>query len=100
VLDDKNGQIEMKDQNGNSIVMSSSGIAIKSNKTISIQAAQNVSIKGDTGIAVESSAGDVTTKGINIQETAQMQYGAKGSVSAQVEGGVSLTLKAAMVMIN
>lgn len=100
VLDDKQGQIEIKDQNSNSIIMSSSGIAIKSDKTISIEAAQNVSIKGTTGIASESSGGDVTTKGLNIQETAQMQYQAKGSMAATVDGGLSLTLKAAMVMIN
>lgn len=100
VLDDQNKQIEIKDQNGNSIVMSSSGIAIKSDKNISLEAAQNISIKGNAGISVQSSAGDVSTKGLNINEAADMQYSAKGNTTAEVQGGVQLTLKAAMVMIN
>ena len=100
VLDDKNKQISIKDDNGNSIVMSSSGIAIKSDKNISIEAGQSVSIKGNSGVTVESSGGDVSTKALNIKEAANMQYEAKGSMKASVEGGMNLTLKAAMVMIN
>ncbi len=100
VLDDQGKQIELKDQNGNSIVMSSSGIAIKSNQSISLEAAQNISIKGDTGITLSSSGGDVSTTGVNVKETANMAYTAKGSMTAEVQGGTMLTLKAAMVMIN
>jgi Rhs element Vgr protein len=100
VLDDQNKQIEIKDQNGNSIVMSSSGIAIKSDKNITLEAGQNVSIKGNTGISIQSSGGDVSTKGMNIKDVADMQYSAKGNATAEVQGGVQLTLKAAMVMIN
>ncbi len=100
VLDDKAQQIEIKDQNSNSIVMSSSGITIKSPKNISIEADQNVTIKGNTGVNIQSSGGDVSTKGININEAADMQFTAKGNTTAAVQGGVELTLKAAMVMIN
>lgn len=99
-LSDKEKQISIKDDNGNSIVMSSAGIAIKSNKSLSLEAAQGVKIKGDTGVTVESSGGDVSTKGVNVIETADMQYAAKGNMDATVEGGTMLTLKAAMVMIN
>jgi len=100
VLDDQHQQIEVKDQNGNSIVMSSSGIAIKSDKDISLEAGQQVTIKGTSGIALQSTGGDSTIKAVNIQQTADMQYTAKGNTTAQVQGGVELTLKAAMVMIN
>jgi Rhs element Vgr protein len=100
ILDDQHKQIEVKDDNGNSIVMSSSGIAIKSNGTISLQAGQQVTIQGDTGVALQSSAGDITGKAVNIQQTADMQYTAKGNMQAEVQGGLQLTLKAAMVMIN
>lgn len=100
VLDDKNKQVEVKDQNGNSILMSSDGITIKSPKTITLQADQKVVIKGSTGMDIEASGGDVTIKGNNINETAQMQYVAKGSMTAEVQGGTELILKAAMVMIN
>lgn len=100
VLDDKNKQIEVKDENGNSILMTSSGITIKSDKDINLQAGQKVSIKGNTGIDIQSSGGDVSTTGNNIKETAQLQYTAKGNMTAQVQGGTELILKAAMVMIN
>lgn len=100
VLDDKSQQIELKDDSGNSMVMSSSGITVKSDKDITLQAGQKVTIKGNSGVDVESSAGDVEVKGNNISETANMQYTAKGSMTAAVQGGTELTLKAAMVMIN
>ncbi len=100
VLDDKQQQVALNDQNGNSLVMSSAGITLKSAASITLQAPQNVTIKGDAGIAVQSTGGDVTTAGVNIKETAQAQFLAKGSATAEVQGGVQLTLKAAMVMIN
>ncbi|GAB3408082.1 type VI secretion system tip protein VgrG [Massilia agilis] len=100
VLDDQGKQVELKDQNGNSIVMAQSGITIKSNGNITIEASQKVTIKGTTGIDVQSSGGDVSTSGLNIKETAQLQYAAKGSATAEVQGGATLTLKGAMVMIN
>ncbi|VXB08426.1 Rhs element Vgr protein [Flavobacterium sp. 9AF] len=100
IVSDKDKQITVKDQNDNSIVMSSSGITIKSAKDINIEATQKVNIKGNQGITINSSAGDVATSGINIKETAQTQYTAKGNLTAEVQGGTQLTLKAAMVMIN
>ncbi len=100
VLDDEGKQIEIKDQNGNQMVLSESGITIKSPANITIEADKAVSIKGNTGVSIEAAGGDVSLNGLNIKQTADIQYSAKGSTSAQVEGGASLTLKAAMVMIN
>lgn len=100
ILSDKDKKISLKDQNDNSIEMSDDGITIKSSKAITIQSEKKVEIKGDQGISVESSSGDVETKGTNIKETANAQYTAKGSASAEVQGGGELTLKGAMVKIN
>lgn len=100
VWSDKDKQISIKDENGNSIVMSQSGIDIKSPKNINITADQQVNIKGTTGINIESSGGDVKTKGLNINENADMQYVAKGGMTAEVSSGTQLTIKSAMVMIN
>lgn len=99
-VSDKDKEITIKDQNDNSIIMSSSGITIKSAKDINIEATQNVNIKGNQGINIASSGGDVSIKGINIKETAQMQYSAKGHLTAEVQAGTQLVLKGAMVMIN
>ncbi|MEM0577646.1 type VI secretion system tip protein VgrG [Flavobacterium polysaccharolyticum] len=100
IVSDKDKQITIKDQNDNSVVMSSSGITIKSAKDINIEATQNVNIKGNQGVSIASSGGDVAISGLNIKETAQSQYSAKGNLNAEVQGGAQLVLKGAMVMIN
>lgn len=100
VLDDQHQRLELKDGNGNSIVMSASGIAITTQGTISLKADQQVTAQGDTGVALQSSGGDFSAKAVNIAQTANMNYSAKGTAQAEVQGGLQLTLKAAMVMIN
>jgi uncharacterized protein involved in type VI secretion and phage assembly len=100
VLDDKNGTVSIKDELGNSIVMSSSGITIKSDKDISIEAGQNVTMSGEKGIALSSASGDVTTSGVNVSQTAKQAFAAQGQAKAEVQGGATLTLKAATVLIN
>jgi len=100
VMSDKDKQISMTDQNSNSIVMSSDGITIKSPKTINIQGQQKVSIAGTQGVTVEASTGDVAVTGMNIKETANEQYSAEGSMTAQISSGTQLTMKSAMIMIN
>lgn len=100
IVSDKDKQITIKDQNDNSVIMSDSGITIKSAKDINIEANQNVNIKGNQGINIASSGGDVAINGLNIKETAQSQYTAKGNLNAEVQGGAQLVLKGAMVMIN
>ncbi|OOG78488.1 type VI secretion system tip protein VgrG [Flavobacterium sp. A45] len=100
IISDKDKQITIKDENQNSIVMSSNGIDMSSSKNITISAQEKVTIKGSQGITIESNGGDIETKGLNIKESADMQYSAQGGQIAQVSGGMELTLKGAMVMIN
>lgn len=100
IISDKDKKITIQDENDNSIVMSSSGIDLSSQKNINISADQNVTIKGNQGVNIQSSGGDVAIKGLNIKENADMQYSAQGGQMAQVSGGMQLTLKGAMVMIN
>lgn len=100
VLSDQDKTMTLKDQNDNRIVMSESGIVIKSAKDLTFEANQKILIKGDQGVTTQSSGGDITTKGVNIKQTADEQYSAEGNATAQVKGGAELVLKAAMVMIN
>lgn len=100
ILSDAASSITVEDQNSNSLVMSSSGIVIKSLKDISIEATGNLNLKGTQGVNIESSAGDVKTSGLNVKTTANIQFSAQGSATAEVSGGAQLTLKGAMVMIN
>lgn len=100
IFSDDEKSITFKDQNDNSIVMSDSGITIKSPKNITVEATQNLTLKGDQGVTIESSGGDVQIKGLNIKESAQMEYSAQGSMTASLQGGTQTTIKGAMVMIN
>ena len=76
------------------------GIEIKSDKDITIKAGNKINMTGDSGIGITSSGGDVSVNAVNIKETADAQYSAKGGASTRIEGGSDLTLKGAMVMIN
>ncbi|AXG74380.1 type VI secretion system tip protein VgrG [Flavobacterium arcticum] len=100
ILSDQDKQITLKDENDNSIVLSSSGITIKSPKSINIEATESVNIKGTQGVKVQASGGDVAISGMNIKQSADVEYSAEGSATAKVSGGAQLTLKGAMVMIN
>ncbi|WP_034059554.1 type VI secretion system tip protein VgrG [Lacinutrix jangbogonensis] len=100
ILSDDNKDITIKDQNSNAIVLSESGITIKSAKNITIEATQNLTLKGTQGVSIESSGGDVEISGMNIKNTADMQYSAEAGATASLKSGAETTIKGAMVMIN
>lgn len=100
IFSDKDGKVTLKDQNSNSIEMSSKGITMKSPKNINVEAGQKLTLKGKMGVKVESSAGDISVEGLNIKENAKVEFTAKGGVKAQINSGAQLALKSAMIMIN
>lgn len=100
VLSDKEKGIEIKDANGNSIKMSSSGIEIKSGKAINIKSGQKIAIEGGTGIDIKASGGDVSVKGLNVQNEAQIKFSGKGTAQAELNASGQVTVKGAVVMIN
>lgn len=100
IFSDKDKKITIEDEHKNSIVLSADGITIKSPGDINIQADKKINLKGTLGITVQASGGDVTTTGINIKETADSQYSAEGGETAQIQSGMEMMLKSAMIMIN
>jgi len=100
VFNDKDKQISIQDENNNHITMSANGISLKSPKNISIEADQMVTIAGGQGVSVKASGGDVNISGMNIKQQADMEFSASGSMTAQINSGMELTLKSAMIMIN
>ena len=83
VISEDDKSITTKDQNGNESKMSDEGISVKSPKDIKIEA-----------------TGDVSIKGKNVKVEAQMNFEAKGSVGAKLEGGAQAVVKGGTVMIN
>lgn len=100
ILSDQDAEITIKDQNNNSIVMSDSGITISSDSDINIEASQNLTLSGDMGVSIKSTSGDVQIEGLNIKNSADVEFSAEGSATVSIEGGGETTIKGAMVMIN
>ncbi len=100
VFSDQDKKITIKDQNNNHIIMSDSGITLKSDRDINIESSQKLTLKGDQGVSIEASSGDIEIKGMNIKNTADMEFSAEGSMTASLQGGAETTIKGAMVMIN
>ena len=100
VLSDKDKQITVEDQNGNSLMMSAGGIDMKSPKNITIEADEILTLKGAMGVNLESSGGDVIVKGVNIKETASVEYTMDGGQSARLSSRANLALKSGIITIN
>ncbi|HCL05948.1 MAG TPA: Rhs element Vgr protein [Chitinophagaceae bacterium] len=99
-ISDEDKSILIKDQNGNSVKMSSAGIDLDSAKDINLKSKGAISIKATTKVAIEASGGDVELKGLNIKNTAQVGFTAKGTATAELSASGQTTVKGAMVMIN
>jgi uncharacterized protein involved in type VI secretion and phage assembly len=99
VLNDDDKSITLQDQNNNKVELSTDGITLDSPKDIHISAKGKVTIDavGEVGI---SSKADVKTKGLNINNNANVGFVAKGSASAELSASGQTTVKGAMVMIN
>jgi Rhs element Vgr protein len=83
-LSDDDGGIKLEDQNGNSIVMSKDGIALKSDK-------KAVTIKAKSDLTVEAKNAEIkATSGATV----------KGGSKAEISSSGQLTVKGSMVMIN
>lgn len=98
-LSDEGKVIELKDSNNNSVKMSSSGIDLNSGGSIQLQAKENISLQA-TGKLSLSAQQDVTVSGLNINESAQVGYTAKGNASAELSASGQTVVKGAIVMIN
>jgi len=83
LLDEDEGAITIKDQNGNEWVMNSDGIALSSPADISIKSQKDIKLQG-TNISIEANA--------NLD--------VKGGANTTLEGGAVTTVKGSLVQIN
>jgi Rhs element Vgr protein len=98
-ISDDQKSISIEDQNSNSVKMTSSGIAINSGKDITLTATGNITLDA-TGKVSVSAKQDVAVAGLNISNTAQMGFTAKGNATAELSASGQTTVKGAIVMIN
>jgi Rhs element Vgr protein len=99
VLSDDGKSILLQDQNSNKVELSDSGIVLDSPKDISITAKGKITLDAVGEIGVTSKA-DVKIAGLNINNSANVSFVAKGNASAELSASGQTTVKGAMVMIN
>ena len=99
VISDDAKSILLEDQTGNTVELNSSGITLDSPKDINISAKGKITLDAVGNIALTSKA-DVTASGLNITQTANVGFTAKGNASAEVSASGTTTIKGAMVLIN
>lgn len=99
-LDDDSKSIKLEDQNSNSFKLDDGGITLSSNKDIKLDAKGKVSISATGNAEIASSGGDVSVKGNNVNNKANIAFSAQGSASAELKASGNVTVKGAVVMIN
>jgi len=99
VLSDKDKSILLQDQNGNTVQLSESGIALDSPRNIMLTAKGGITLDAVRAITVTSKA-DVNASGLNISCEAQVGFTGKGSATAELSAAGTTTVHGAMVMIN
>lgn len=90
-MDDSKG-ITIKDKNGNTLELGSSGISLKTMKEVKVTATK--------GINLAASAGPVKIAGLQIEGEAKTTLKLAGKATAEVSASGIMTVKGALVKIN
>ncbi|WP_050478912.1 type VI secretion system tip protein VgrG [Herbaspirillum rhizosphaerae] len=99
VLSDDAKSICLTDENNNKIEMNPSGILLDSPKDIVINAKGKITVSAVANIESTAKA-DIKNQALNINNTANVGFVAKGSATAELSASGQTTVKGAMVMIN
>jgi len=84
LLDEDQGVIQLEDENGNKIVMDSSGIVIESASDLVLKAGANLQAEGSANLELKAGA----------------SFKAEGSAGAEVTTSAVAVLKGSLVQIN
>jgi len=99
VISDDAQSILLQDQNSNKVELSPSGILLDSPKDITISAKGKVSVSAVQNVEVAAQM-DVKVTGLNINQSANIGFAAKGAATAELSAAGQTTVKGALVMIN
>ncbi|MFS2002765.1 type VI secretion system tip protein VgrG [Duganella sp. CT11-25] len=99
VISDDAKSILLQDQNSNKVELSPTGILLDSPKDITISAKGKVSISAVQNVDIAAKM-DVTVAGLNISQSANVGFTAKGAATAELSAAGQTTVKGALVMIN
>lgn len=99
VISDDGKSILLQDQNNNKVTLDSAGITLDSPKDITLKAQGKIVLNAASNIEATAKM-DIKQTGLNITNTANVGFTAKGSATAEVSASGTTTIKGAMVMIN
>ena len=99
VLNEKNNEITIIDQNKNSIKTSSNGIEIFSRKDINIKSGGSIDISSSNKLNLKSNS-NLNLSGSNINNSARIKFSANGSASSEIKSSGVTTVKGSIVQIN
>jgi len=99
VIDDMTRTMTLQDASGNRIEMGPDGIKFISPKDIVFEAGGKINVQATGNVATTSSA-DIVQAALNITQSANVAYTAKGAASAELSAAGQTTVKGALVMIN
>lgn len=98
-LSDEAKSIAITDANANSVIMNSAGIQLNSAKDITIAATGEIRFQSAGKISLDAQQ-DVSLKGMNITNNAQVKFEAKGNAEAELAASGQTVVRGAIVMIN
>jgi len=99
VISDDGKSILLQDQNNNKVTLDPAGITLDSPKDITLKAAGKIVLTANQNIEATAQM-DIKHTGLNITQTANIAFAAKGSASAELSAAGTTTIKGAMVLIN
>jgi type VI secretion system secreted protein VgrG len=99
VISDDEKSILLSDQNQNTVELKPGGITLDSPKDIKITSKSKITIDATSGVEI-SSVSDVKVTGMNINQTANVGFTAKGNATAELSAAGQTTVKGGIVMIN
>jgi Rhs element Vgr protein len=98
-LDDKAKSVTVKDANGNTVTLDSSGITADSASNITLNAKGNISITAQGNLSLKANA-NVSIEGLQVAAKADTGFSAQGSAEAKLTSSAMVTIQGALVKIN
>jgi len=99
VVSDDTKSILLEDENGNIAKLHPGGILLDTPQDVIVNAKGKIAMSAVGEISLTAQA-DVKVTGLNVSNTAQVSFTAKGSASAELSAAGQTTVKGALVMIN
>jgi len=98
-LDDKANSVTVKDMNGNTVTLDSSGITADSASNMTLTAKGNISITAQGSLSLKANA-NVSIEGLQVAAKADTSFSAQGSAEAKLLSSAMVTIQGGLVKIN